>query len=908
LKTFIRILSRTVRRAPVAIIIGAVAITMVLGAFTSQQQQASGNEGFSPDSEESLAGQTIDEVFTQNAEVTVQVVFEAGSGDVLTAEAVTAYTASRTAVFESRASEILARGEDSVFGFLDPLLVSYAERGIDAAGRSDAQVKQDYLAALDDLPAELGEQARGLVSSRFDAATTSAPSGLMVVFLTTPEDDEDLSILQEIEVDMADRVRAAAEAASGDVSAQSFSFALLFADQDAFQEEIGRLFAAAGYIILIILLTVFIVMPKSTPMLSLMVGGFVLLGGTTLLMVLEILPIWAPAAAIVLVLGAWSLLDRGLRRSAADTIITLLVIVMSISWMNGIGVLLGPGYLGWIGAFNEILQIIPILLIGLGVDYAIHLTSRYREEMGSGATVVEAATRASRTVGVALVLATVTTAVGFLTNLASPVTAIADFGVLATVGIGSAFILMLTFVPALRIVLDRRAERRGIHPIEEDHDPGDRLLPMVMGRLSVLAEHVPVVTLTVALALGALGGYGLTRLDTTFSFTDFVSQESPLLDTIDTLNDDFGGGRGERTQVLITGDVATPEVHNAIAAAYGNMLDTPDVSSFAGNPSADSPLSVLAALTIPPESETEASFYDPEFAALAAGLGLQPDLTVAPGGDVAALYDAASERAPDAMRRVVARGDDGAYRYVDVSIETTAGEARAGALADGLAEDFAPVSGIEGVSAVATNENIISDGVVKALQSSQASSLALTILAAMLLLIITFYRESRRPFLGVITIAPVALVVLWVFGAMVLSGISFNPVTAMIAAIAIGIGVPYSIHITHRYQEDRLRHDDPDEAIRSTMTHTGGALAGSALTTVAGFGILVTSTLKPFQQFGIVVGYAIGFALIAAVLVLPSMLILWDRWHLRRGESVVDEEQFARARVTNGEPPASSEV
>ncbi len=65
------------------------------------------------------------------------------------------------------------------------------------------------------------------------------------------------------------------------------------------------------------------------------------------------------------------------------------------------------------------------------------------------------------------------------------------------------------------------------------------------------------------------------------------------------------------------------------------------------------------------------------------------------------------------------------------------------------------------------------------------------------------------------------------------------------------------------------------------------ALAGSALTTVAGFGILVTSTLKPFQQFGLVVGYAIGFALVAAVLVLPSMLVLWDRWHRRRGDAVL---------------------
>jgi predicted RND superfamily exporter protein len=141
----------------------------------------------------------------------------------------------------------------------------------------------------------------------------------------------------------------------------------------------------------------------------------------------------------------------------------------------------------------------------------------------------------------------------------------------------------------------------------------------------------------------------------------------------------------------------------------------------------------------------------------------------------------------------------------------------------------------------------------------------------------------------------VALVVLWVFGAMALSGITFNPVTAMIASIAIGIGVPYTIHITHRYQEDRVRFDSPEEAIRNTMTHTGGALAGSAFTTVAGFGILVTSSLRPFQQFGQVVAYAIGFAMLGAVLVLPSLLVLWDRWHRRRGESAFDADVLEEA-------------
>ena len=79
-----------------------------------------------------------------------------------------------------------------------------------------------------------------------------------------------------------------------------------------------------------------------------------------------------------------------------------------------------------------------------------------------------------------------------------------------------------------------------------------------------------------------------------------------------------------------------------------------------------------------------------------------------------------------------------------------------------------------------------------------------------------------------------------------------------------------------------------NDAVEETLTHTGGALAGSALTTIAGFGILVISTTIPFRQFGFVIAYTILLALLAAVLVPPSMLVLWDRWHRKRGEDPVD--------------------
>jgi hypothetical protein len=80
------------------IIIGSLLITFALGAFISQQEQTQGNEGFAPDAPEWTASLTIGEKFASNSETPMQVLFEADSGDVLTADGLSAYAAATEAV------------------------------------------------------------------------------------------------------------------------------------------------------------------------------------------------------------------------------------------------------------------------------------------------------------------------------------------------------------------------------------------------------------------------------------------------------------------------------------------------------------------------------------------------------------------------------------------------------------------------------------------------------------------------------------------------------------------------------------------------------------------------------------------------------------------------------------------
>ena len=72
-------------------------------------------------------------------------------------------------------------------------------------------------------------------------------------------------------------------------------------------------------------------------------------------------------------------------------------------------------------------------------------------------------------------------------------------------------------------------------------------------------------------------------------------------------------------------------------------------------------------------------------------------------------------------------------------------------------------------------------------------------------------------------------------------------------------------------------------------------MAVSGVTTIAGFGILVTSTTIPFRHFGFVTAHTILLAMPAAVLVLPSLLYVWDGYHRTRGEKSFDEQILCAA-------------
>ncbi len=905
MKSFVNTLAWVVRRVPWAIIILTVVVALVFGGFAGQFQPAEDqNESFSPDAPELIAAEAITDRFgADTTQSVMQVIISSIDGDVITLDGYAAASAVQEAIYAEPIAAYLAESPDQVpvVSYVSPVDQAIAQ-GAPVPG-TDEEFKALYSSALSQIPPEQQGFLDGLLPTSADRSTFVSPSGLVISFSVGQIDDE---VFVDAVLATADSI-AALELPAG-YTAEPFSFELIFSGTDEFQAEIGRLFASAGFIILLVLTTVFLVLPKKRKNKIIAgVGIAAMLGAITMLVLPglakgfpdlfpDAIADWQTSTLLigalsvyVLVFAVWSFSTGRLRRTVADTLITMSGIGFAIMIMNGFGYLI-------YGEAGPMSQILPILLIGLGVDYSIHITSRYREDASAGDSVDDAVTVAIRTVGIALVLATITTSVGFLTNLLNDIPALREFGVLAAIGITASFLIMMTFVPAVRLLLDSRGERRGTLDRDALKGGDARFLPRLIGRTSWLAKYAAVPTIVVALILGALGAFGTSRLEASFSFIDFVPVTSPYRATFETLIDDYSGGFGEESQVFIEGDVATASAYNAMVDSTTNLSGVENVLQFGEFPAAESPVALVLRLANP-----DSASFDPTVAQAAGAAGITAtSIKVSESADVSQLYEAVSASDPEAAASVLYLDESGTYSAALFSIQTQAGEAGAAQLRTDLAAAFAPVDDA-GLSVVPTSTAIISDVIINTLQTSQLSSLLYTLIAVLILLVINFWFEVRRPMLGAITTLPVVLVVVLSFAIMWAAGIPFGPITATVAALAVGIGIPYMIHVTHRYEEDRIRYDNENDAIESTLTHTGGALAGSAMTTIFGFGILMTSTTIPFRQFGFVTAYTILLSLLGAILVLPSMLVVWDRWHRNRGEQTIDPELVESA---FGEIPA----
>jgi predicted RND superfamily exporter protein len=605
--------------------------------------------------------------------------------------------------------------------------------------------------------------------------------------------------------------------------------------------------------------------------------------------------------------------DDELRRSSFDSLAVVgplaflfMLVVLLYAYRDGYDVLLGLfgvglvlvwtfGFMGWADVtFNQLFVAVPVLLMGLSIDYAIHVFMRYREERPPGGsrpavmqvgegpdggrdrTVRGAMAAALGGLGGALALVTATTATGFSSNVVSEIGPIRQFGLVSAVGILGAFVVFALLIPALKVELDEYLEARGgdrrrpAFGTEGGRLTGVLALPVAAARIS------PKGVVAVALVVTLIAGGGAATVDTTFEQEDLLVEETPgWMDELGPLapgdytaqeNIAFADNAtyiydGTTTQILVRGDVTGPDTLERVQAAADRANRSDVVIVLPDNTNGTrGPVRVMA----------ELANDDERFAAVWTEADTDGDGV--PDRNLERVYDAFFEASPAGAANWIQR-DDGEYvaLRIVVPVEGTASEPEIARAVRPAAE---PVDG-DGLDAVATGQPIMNQAVAEDLFTTVITSFAVTLVVVLAVLSAVYRRIEGYASLGAVTLLPVGLAVAWITGSMAALDIPFNVLTGLITSFTIGLGIDYSIHVTERYVYELNRGIGADAALERAVLGTGGALLGSTATTAGGIAILGLSVLVPLQQFGVITALTIVYAFLGSVVLLPSLLVLW---------------------------------
>ena len=614
-------------------------------------------------------------------------------------------------------------------------------------------------------------------------------------------------------------------------------------------------------------------------------------------------------------------------RSSLDVTLTMVALFLAIIWSNGFA-----SFLDFEPSFFAI--IVPILLVGLGVDYGIHLIMRYREDLIEEWNIKKASASSIMYVGSALLLATTTTMVGFLSNVTSDITPIREFGIQVALGVLSAFIIFVTFIPACRVLVDTWYQNKGTKPLSESNiklmkeKKGDNVedtnstLNYFMGIGAKVSLENPEKVLAVVTVITLIAGVTATGISTEFDFNDFLPEEVEITQHFHYLQDEFSTSN-EFSFIYISGSVATFDVFNEMNNTQYELADgdkwvnTEQSAMF-------SPLNGMRDLANDNSEINPFDFYNNTFEELFNSKDKNGDLVPDTDEDVRELLDwimiGEGKTVPNMVSNFIyydEEEDD--YTVAYILVNTKSKNAYFKEVVSELEKDTRPLEKLEDEgkvdSVVVTGAPAIIDVVINTINETMIGSIAYTILLSFIILTAVFWYTDGQPLLGIISMLPVLLVLVWILGTMVTIGYTLNVMTILIGALTVGLGVTYAIHISHRFIEEMEHHHSLEKAVNNTVKNTGSALFGAAMTTVLGFGVLFFAILPPMKQFGTMTALTILYSFLSSVWVLPSMLVIWAKStglaeKLNEHENIIPEakDKYEESQDSKEETDSDEEV
>ncbi|MCP3979425.1 MAG: MMPL family transporter [bacterium] len=598
----------------------------------------------------------------------------------------------------------------------------------------------------------------------------------------------------------------------------------------------------------------------------------------------------------VAILGV-SLLTLYVFRWRSHSLLVLLSLAAGVAWSFG-AVLLELGYL------NLITSSFVSTLVGIGVAYGIHPVSEY-ELQGAHTEDPRSRVRESfRRTGPGVTVAAVTTSAAFFSILLMRFRGFAELGLVAGFGVLLCLLAATVTLPAALVLYGTWRHRR-------DRQARDVALVdrVWSSRLAASICRAPRSTLTLAAVVTAAalwGGAGIGGLSTNIfnllpSGAESLryqrrmildSELSPLFNLV--VADDL-----ERLAEMRERAAAQPAIER-----FDSILDLLPPGDPVSRDELESWRARVEALQLPASAtpvtaqnlaaanrRLEAALADAADAAFGAGLAE----LVAPLENARAAAEGCAARAQSATEADAVRWNEAQQRVLDwvrdaraLLVAGLAAEApTVESLPQAMRDRFLTASG-KPLGFLYPVESVFSPTELRRfVEASREVSAEVTgfplvfykssqritggfyraVGLGFVLVLIILMIDYRNPRDALLALAPLALGLVWLLGAMRVLGLSFNFANLVAVPLIIGVGIDNGVHVIHRVRlEGRA-------GMVAVLRHTGRAIFIASLTTMVGFGSLALASHRGMASLGGVLFLGVGACLITSTIVLPNLLV-----------------------------------
>ena len=522
------------------------------------------------------------------------------------------------------------------------------------------------------------------------------------------------------------------------------------------------------------------------------------------------------------------------------------------SW-RGVLLPLGTALLGTLWTFGAVaflerpLNILTTLLgptlVVMGCVYGVHVLARYEEDMARLRDPRAAAAASLEHLIGPVLVAGLTTVVGFGALLLTNVPAVFELGAFSVLGIASMTLIALAGLPAALALLP---PPRRLAPAALSWS--DRMNAALDARLTALARgatrHAGAV-IAVFAGVGVLAASAIPRIVVDTDYLSFFDADDPVRRDFEAVDRALAGAVPIYVPLTGAGPGAfrDPDLLGRVERLQARIDEIEGVSRTL------SLLDTLRVLNRAIEADDPAQERIPESRAAVTEL-----LFLVPKGELARFTNVDHSRA----NLVVRTGLVGSAAVRKLTADLEAAVAAAG-LPDTV---HASVTG----NTILLNRS--ADGIARGQPRTMAAT-ALTIFV-----LVAWMLRSLR--LGIVAMIPNLLPVLCFFGALGWGAAPLSLPTSLIGSVALGIAIDDTAHFLFRYRRERARAGGAAEAVHETGRRVGRPIAITSVMLCAGFGVIGLSGFATLREFGILSAGTMLWCVIADLLLLPALLVTID--------------------------------